>query len=865
MSAKGYTEADARAGAVDLANKFEALVGPLPVSGKPIGGTRVVVGPDTVRAYVVRGDIGQSIDMKLDGITEALTKIIGGSFHSVVWENTGAASGLGRTDIMQLIPHKGEGPDVWLRADPKRRGKPIKGRTMKLAGRQMPLEEFDPAAVLSLRDEDLMIIDREFYTRGEPEARSPREAAEDHFRDHLRSNKAGDRAAQRPKDTSRQCTVSGCTEHPAMYHTYCDAHVNERAESMPEGQFIRLLARPEEQKKPPPPCYRCGKFGGRYRYLVRIQSKQRDVCMDCADEIGASEVFETKTKTSTAEPSPYPTPSPMMRMKTPEDDTPALRRLHKWRLERYLEFQGVDPHDPKSAIEINLNLTSLGGAAKEYEGDSSSARTVLDSQLSGRPFHERVVIDVPLRVMVGHKQQCRIAYIPRESALEAINEIIGAPTAWIFTKPDLIVFRHSDPVQAGRFPLVMLCGEIQEDYKDLDELPPAAAFAPRDLTDKAEEKFRKMFGQALQEANRIVGEVDKDTHKAIILTFLKLMEVVRLGAIGNDAATKRIWPKLRDAVIFEMPPIAYETLFEQFARYCIRSAGLDPDAIDEHTEKERQRAMKFIESGIDAPFPDKLPFESCFFAYGGGVEIPTILGAPEGGTANILYGHLVCADGTVSSFRRFRGQDNGQQKEGVSILHDRENGKWQNVHSLSPWIVNALIAYINEHQTLIETGKRGLGYKTLLKRSAKKLGVKVPRIPPPFYVVYIRDQLIREQVQQQSHAIKRHIDWQHRWRVRGSWCIRFERGPLPLDPEKEAELRKRKYKIFTVTQPDAELFSALVKRGIPGKRTDEWLAILKYWRGEHIKGPEDKPLIESVRRSTKKWKVPTDESPGEHR
>jgi hypothetical protein len=42
------------------------------------------------------------------------------------------------------------------------------------------------------------------------------------------------------------------------------------------------------------PCERCGKTGPRYHYSVKVGSGTHNVCMDCADELGASEMFKEK-------------------------------------------------------------------------------------------------------------------------------------------------------------------------------------------------------------------------------------------------------------------------------------------------------------------------------------------------------------------------------------------------------------------------------------------------------------------------------------------------------------------------------------------------------------------------------------------
>jgi hypothetical protein len=377
-------------------------------------------------------------------------------------------------------------------------------------------------------------------------------------------------------------------------------------------------------------------------------------------------------------------------------------------------------------------------------------------------------------------------------------------------------------------------------------------------------RLREMKAARIEaSADEAMHEVDKPTHEAIVQNYLRLCQVVRIAASGGDPNAQKVWPLLRDAVIFELPSAAYITLYDEFFRYCVRSAKVDPDLpLSQHTDKQRKRVMDVIGTGMDAPFPDKVPFPSCFFAYGRGMRDPNSdlledelrkreSGAPQ--SVGKLYGHLVTGTGIVVGFRHL----DEPGREGVAFTFDREPSsskgqQWDRPHTLAPWIINALVSYVNEHKTLIEAGKNGLGYQMLVKKTAKGLSMKPP-IPPPFYVVYLKDEFVREHVRQRASSIKRHIDWQHRWKVRGHDCLKYMRGSLPLDPELEKELLARRYKIYTVEQPDSETFMALAKRGVAPKGTDEWLAVLQYWRDSFEKGPSDKPMIESVRRSTKSW------------
>jgi len=369
------------------------------------------------------------------------------------------------------------------------------------------------------------------------------------------------------------------------------------------------------------------------------------------------------------------------------------------------------------------------------------------------------------------------------------------------------------------------------------------------------------------------GAVDAATHEAIVANYLGIcerlnslvdaVEVVSPEAGAAERTTQdaeRIWPSLRDAVIFELSADAYVQLYEEFAYYIARSAkvSIHPSEslekiLDQLTPAAEKRVTEMVRSGAAAPFPEKLPFKSCFFAYGAGVNETERLTVPAfvvGADTGTILGHLVCESGEVVRF----AWCSVDGKTALQFESERLPGQfsWAQPHNLAPWIVNALVDYVNEHKTLIEMGKIGAVYRTTVKKIIARLKLQ-PVQPPPFYVVYMKDNYVRETGARQAALIKRHIDWQHRWKVRGHDCIRFQRGPLPIDPELLERFARRGYKVFTDTLPDAETFADLHKRGVPEKGPDEWIAILKYWREPYEKGPDDKPLIESVRRSTKKF------------
>jgi hypothetical protein len=119
---------------------------------------------------------------------------------------------------------------------------------------------------------------------------------------------------------------------------------------------------------------------------------------------------------------------------------------------------------------------------------------------------------------------------------------------------------------------------------------------------------------------------------------------------------------------------------------------------------------------------------------------------------------------------------------------------------------------------------------------------------------------MRTQVIQRTEGAKSRggvkFEMQHRTKVRKADCFRVKRGPLPLDPKLEEKLRKDKRRRIFKAGPmhDAEILAGLMERGIRPKSIDEWMAVLPYWRREHMRGPEGAPFIPAIRKSAKEAK-----------
>jgi len=509
---------------------------------------------------------------------------------------------------------------------------------------------------------------------------------------------------------------------------------------------------------------------------------------------------------------------------------------------------GLGPNCPRGDAKIPLMIDMECGEFNSPDGGPAGMLTMQDREN---------MVEAPLRVLARLEQgKPRIEYLPAtkvaDDARAAVNAILGCDESdWVGSPPDRVIL--SPKGEGAHGPIVMTCGYATDTFKS--EGPIKGPLTITDLTEEAERAFIK---------DVLAGDkpraVSRSDHKAILDFNLLIRSDITKGEIVTTLDRALLWPQVRDAVIFEFPTAAFETLYESYSQHFmgLARAAVGKKASDAEVRQEYERIL--IEQAAHCTLPDKIPFPACYFAFGAGIrtEFRELDGSPipkaEGADTGLFVAVVITENRDVLSFvakypKRFASRVSRPAFVATAV---REGGQWVRPETLLPWIIPTLIEYVNDHKTLVEEGARDFGYRRQVERRSKQLHIRPP-VPPPFYVVYLQDKLIQERVRS-TIKTSRKIDWQHRWQVRGSWNIRVKRGRLPIDPEVEVELRKRKYQIYAgIPQMPADLADELHRRGIAPRGRDEWLAVLRYWRKAHVKGPEGKPLIESVRRSTKKW------------
>lgn len=247
---------------------------------------------------------------------------------------------------------------------------------------------------------------------------------------------------------------------------------------------------------------------------------------------------------------------------------------------------------------------------------------------------------------------------------------------------------------------------------------------------------------------------------------------------------------------------------------------------------------------LDLPeFPDKRPFDSCLFmapdmkAFSKEMfDIPFRIEGDRRFLGLLISPRICC-------FIVFVENDSFIDMQPVLI---RWQDEWVGAgHMVGPRTTDTFVRLINDFKRIIEE-RSVIHNRSLLDKLRKQRGMVVMAVPPPFYVVHLSSQLIKEHKRLMLPSRPR--QWQHRWPVRGHTMMRFRRGKLPMDPKLKKILSDRKYKIWTVDSPDPETMLELGRRNIAPPKIGEWLATLVRWRKDFVKGPEDKPFIPSAHR-----------------
>lgn len=353
----------------------------------------------------------------------------------------------------------------------------------------------------------------------------------------------------------------------------------------------------------------------------------------------------------------------------------------------------------------------------------------------------------------------------------------------------------------------------------------------------------------------------------------------------NEEVSRTFFALLREARLFQFRERDYKRLYKMAQVHTSNAVGYqwtapDPDEPEKKVSFEERKAVceYTCKEGILVPFPEKTPFDSCYFAWGQGIvpsKIQCGLWGFDPEKHNLLLATLISSDGWVFSLA-LRGTEahwsvgDKIEMEPTVILErigvrggeqfhfnvDRLGKKpdnsdigvmqpgWTLPYGLVPWVVAYTISLIQRYGSLTKASAHTFTERRIFKTLSKRHGQKF--LPPPYYPVLIQPS-VYEEFEKKIESQAR--EWSHRWDVIGHYAYKVARGTLPLDPKVVYKLTKRRYEIFhALHRPSAEVLTILTMRRVLPPREGEWVALLKSYKKAYIKGPKDKPYIPSLHR-----------------
>jgi len=342
-----------------------------------------------------------------------------------------------------------------------------------------------------------------------------------------------------------------------------------------------------------------------------------------------------------------------------------------------------------------------------------------------------------------------------------------------------------------------------------------------------------------------------------LATFRKASAATELGEAERQRASLN-WGLVNQARIFEVPVSLFANFYHLADRLTTKNCGWDYDGVVIRDDDHAAKYMKTIKDTCGSMWPEKFPFDVLYLAIDPPLEMSEIqrmaynINSLEETGSAWLCAVIITSTGTVFTLANIV---HGKHGEHASILPftDRKGDEWVRPATLMPWVVTWIVEWINDHQVTIEERTKSFGYRNRYKKSAKRM--KLQHIPAPYYTITMHEDILQEKQRQVLSAPRRHWELRYRHDVRGSTNCRIMRGPLPLDPKLEKQLRRdKRRKIFTDQWPDSETAKELAKRGVAPKKRDEWMSVLLFWRKDHIKGPRNAPFIPAIRRSARRKK-----------
>jgi len=319
---------------------------------------------------------------------------------------------------------------------------------------------------------------------------------------------------------------------------------------------------------------------------------------------------------------------------------------------------------------------------------------------------------------------------------------------------------------------------------------------------------------------------------------------------STEEFTQHLYAMLRRARLVHIPFEVYATLYRQNDVRLTLEAGYpwsppDPSKADPYIVQRVSDVTKQAMSEL--PFPERLPFDCVYFAFGSGIQltreqtliktgaerarslrgaalIALLLGS-HGICVEFLHGiHVEHGDMIFAVCHRTWGED--------FWLPSTEPGVPQD---LAPFMAVDLVKHVNSFVELSVSTPHSKQHRKEWRRGRKKLGVNKGEPPPEFYPYKLRSTLHRETDGDGGDGIVR----TYRTDVRGHERLLVRRGDLPLPLRKREYYRTQGFKIFETEPPPPELREKLRVKGHPSKLRHEWMVVKSIWIDPHLNSNDE--------------------------
>lgn len=332
-----------------------------------------------------------------------------------------------------------------------------------------------------------------------------------------------------------------------------------------------------------------------------------------------------------------------------------------------------------------------------------------------------------------------------------------------------------------------------------------------------------------------------------------------------------LWTKMRNARQYEFTPESFyriDTACEEHALQDVLGSeyadaeelymSIPPDDFVNYAGSVMADLNMFA---AEVPFPDRLPFDWCYFGWGPGVKLRgrtlsflglgTFVASEHQNNWDeiVLLGQLVSHDGYVVNFYDVYVPS---EEVVLTVAYSSSADKgWVNGSSLDPWRVNFIVGEILSHATVIEKQEPTASDKNKFAKMVKRAKDPGKPIPPDYYTVYVRDRRIKPRLRKISTGAGSSPTYRHD--VEGHPRLYYYRGELPIPEDRHNKLTKRGYTFYRHGDLiPADLYDLIQSRGKEIPKRGEWIAVKKTFIEPHVspKNPE-LPYVPAVRKTTK--------------